>query len=1058
MAGKRPIGGNPAAAETTAQETPTTPEKDISLPKTPDFSSLWGGAKTEESAPAISDEQLGNVKVGSGETPALREEREAMPADAFAEESKSRRFVSAVANLGRKGFVNPKKKISYRDQAIIRHGDLTEISGSLSSKVEELRRQVPIIEDGKASSMYDRIHSILDLADHHIAQASIEHMRGHYGVDYLDSHPNMENKAVDGVGMSEIRKAAQARTDTKGLISVAPIMPKGSINFTRRAAELLKQASAHLTTISVQGQAAARQDKRLTAPDPHDVDGALQKNIDDISTEYANTIDVGHKLQNPDRQQPEGMASATAQREESKRINTPDFLSAMGEPEIGASRAADIKSMFDRRGKAPQVLAAAKKVHATIQRTLAWNAFHRIFGAKLSANEAAQAANMDFIKPTLQRNADIRTGNDYEAAKVRTLRQQYPVTPVFADMPVAEKVARDLQGRNVSVDKTTDLPADSLMSRAKEAIEKANASGDTATAGVLQGHIDSITHHTTLAQQNADPKRGAVVKSGSSTAALRLPTESDTVGEVGKRSHLYGNVGGPNPGTSSNSLMTTADYADRTLSDSTSPIQTVERSAGNLAANPGDSITEITKDKSSTASHPYYEKPVVDTDSSGNTFVREGKHDAAIAETKAALLANTDPKDKSIIDKKLHAKLFPELERLYAEHRKAKSDLLEQTQDGVKNKKYVGQKALSRADQEFMTSGTDSKSVQDKVSVLKTALADYHTGAASRSTEALKMALFNSGNIKGREGEAPVNTGIQAAVKPEEELPSRESLPYSQLPNPELPDRKTLFKRFMATSGVNSDPNEPNVVQLRDKKGNPLDYKKARKRGAVFADAALNQYAYGPTFKVPEDEAGFYKQEQEVAKQPVRGTATRESFGRVQQGAVESLKAEDQARLEQSDREEAASRALARSVGVPEDLLPMVTSGSGVRGTLPLGDKGSKPLVSASGKSAIVPGIGRVAIPERKKTIKKAKTGKLTVADILPADMLDAASGNTPQVPELDVRSLMRKQARGKAGASAAGGMEEVEATAAPVKLGRQFKGYTVEGATENEIKKLGEV
>jgi len=975
MAGKRNIGGNPAEELAPASSTP----KKVILPQ---FSDLWKSSETP--APAISDEQLGSVQVGGGETPALREEREAMPADPFAEESKSRRFVSAVSNLGRKGFVNPKKKVSYRDQAIIRHGDLTEISGSLASKVEELRRQVPITEDGKASSMYDRIHSILDLADHHIAQASIEHMRGHYGVGYLDSHPNMDNKPVDGVGMSAIKKAAQARTDAKGLISVAPIMPKGSINFTRRAAELLKQASAHLTTISVQGQAAARQDKRLTAPDPHDVDGALQKNIDDISTEYANTIDVGHKLQNPDRQQPEGMASATAEREESKRINTPDFLSAMGEPEIGASRAADIKSMFDRRGKAPQVLAVAKKAHATIQRTLAWNAFHRIFGAKLGANEAAQAANMDFIKPTLHRNADIRTGNDYEAAKVRTLRQQYPVTPVFADMPVAEKVARDLAGRNVSVDKTTDLPADSLMSRAKEAIDKANASGDTETAGVLQGHIDSITHHTTLRNLNSDATRGAVLRSGSSTSALRLPKEQDALKDVGTRSNLYGNMGGPRPGESADSLMTTSDYADRTLSDSGTPIQTIERAAGWLAAHPGDSITELTKS-------------------------------SAIDDNKKTIAANK--------------------EELNAE--------------GLKDKR---KKSLIKENKALNITNESAEDAQDKITPLKAALTTYHDGAINRSTEALKMALFNSGNIRGREGDAPVNTGIQAAVKPQEALPSRESLPYPQLPNPELPDRKTLFKRFMATSGVNPDPNEPNVVQLRDKKGKPLDYKRARKRGAVFADAALNQYADSPTFKVPEDEAGFYKQEQEVAKQPVRGSATRESLAKLQQDVADSLKTEDKERFARADREDAASRELGRSFGIPEDLLPMVTSGSGVRGLLPLGNKESKPLVSASGKSAIVPGIGRVPIPERKKTQRKAAKGKLKAADLLPG-LLD--STDEPKLPSLDVRNYMKKGIRGETDAT---GMEGVDATATPEKLGRQFKGYTVEGATENEIKKLGEV
>jgi hypothetical protein len=987
MAGKRTIGGNPAAAET-AEATTAAPKKPVTLP---DFSELWGTPKTEE-APAISNEQLESAKVGTGETSALREEREAMPADAFAEESKSRRLVSAAADLGRKGFVNPRKKVSYRDQAIIGHADLTNISADLGNKIEELRRQVPITENGKASSMYDRLHSILDLADHHIAQASIEHMRGHYGVDYLDAHPNMENKAVDGVGLSEIRKAAQAGTDAKGLISVAPVIPKGSINFTRRAAKLLKQASAHLTTISVQGQAAARQNKSLTAPEPFDVDGAIQKKIDDVSNEYANTIDVGHKLQNPDRQQPEGMAISTAAREESKRINTPDFLSAVGEPELGASRAADIKSMFDRRGKAGQALAAAKKVHATIQRTLAWNAFHRIFGAKLGANEAAQNANMDFIKPALQRNAEVRNGNAYEAARVGTLRQQFPVTPVFADMPVAEKVARDLAGRSVSIDKTTEqsrlllknLPTDSLIPRAKEAIDRANAAGDTARAEALKGHIDSIIHHTTLRDLNADPKRGAVIKSGSSAAALKLPTEQETIGEVGKRSNLYGNVGGPNPGVSADSLMTTSDYADRTLSDSPVPIQTIERASGSLAAHPGDAMTELTK--------------------------------------------SSDISDNN--------------ERIAANKTELESEEIKP------NRK----KNLLKENKALEITNENAKDSQDKIPALKSALVAYHAGAIDRSTEALGLALFNSGNIKGREGDAPVNTGIQAAVKPEEALPSREELPYPELPYPELPDRKSLFRRFMVTSGINRNPNEPNVVQLRDKKGNPLDYKKARKRGAVFADAALNQYAYGPTFKVPEDEAGFYKQEKEVRNQPVRGTATRESFARVQQSLGESLKAEDQARLAAANAEDEAAREKGRSLGIPEELLPMVTSGSNVRGILPLGNKGSAPLVSASGESALVPGIGRVAIPPRKKVQKKAKKGKLTAADLLPG-LLD--SNDKPEVSSLDVRKLIRKGARGD---SAANGMEEVDSTAAPEKLGRQFKGYTVEGATENEIKKLGEV
>jgi len=49
----------------------------------------------------------------------------------------------------------------------------------------------------------------------------------------------------------------------------------------------------------------------------------------------------------------------------------------------------------------------------------------------------------------------------------------------------------------------------------------------------------------------------------------------------------------------------------------------------------------------------------------------------------------------------------------------------------------------------------------------------------------------------------------------------------------------------------------------------------------------------------------------------------------------------------------------------------------------------------------------------------------------------------------------MKKGIRGETDAT---GMEGVDATATPEKLGRQFKGYTVEGATENEIKKLGEV
>jgi hypothetical protein len=1067
MAGKRSIGGNPAAAsESVAQSAPaaeSAPKKDITLPATPDFSALWGKTEATEATPAaIPDEQLSSAEVGTGESTALREKREKMPADPFVEESKSRRFSTAAQEMARKGFLNPKKKISFRDQALIGHADLTNISADLGNKVEELRRQVPITEDGKASPMYDRIHSILDLADHHIAQAAIEHMRSHYGVDYLDAHPNMTNKYTDGVGLSQIQKMARGGAEFKNLISIPPTMPKGSIGFTARAADLLKQAAAHLTTISVQGQAAAKVNKRLVAPETFDADGAIQKQLDDAKFTYANTIDVGHKLNNPDRTAPEGTALATATSDEIKRVNTPDFLSAAGDPELGASRAADIKSMFDRRSKSGQVLAAAKKVHATIQRKIAWNAFHRIFGAKLSANEAAQKANEEFVTPTLKRNAEIRGANDYEAAKVRTLRQQMPVTPVFSDMPVAGKVAQDLSARNVSYEKTTDLPTDSLIARAKDAIDKANASGDTATAAALQGHVDSINHHTNLAKLNADPSRGAIVKEGSSTSVLRLPTEAEQIGEVGTRSHLYGNIGGPNPGVSASSLMTSSDYADRTLSDSTIPTQTVERSAMGVAANPGDAVTEITKSKESSASHPYYQKPVIDTDSSGNTFVREGKNDEAIAANTAAMQRNqrtvTDSNGntrKEIIDQNLHARLVSEKEALFAEHRQAKADLIEAEQNGVKNKNYVGKSALARADQEFISTNQDSKSAQDKISNLKSGLVNHHTGLADRSAQALKEALVSAGAIRGRAGEVAENTGIQAAVKPEEALPSREELPYPVLPNPELSDRNRMFRRFMTTSGINPNPNEPNVVQLTDKNGRPLDYKKARKRGAVFADAALNQYAYGPTFKVPNSEEEFYAQEKKVRRAAVRGTATRESFAGVGQSVGESLKAEDQARLEQANAENEAAKAQGRSYGVPEDLLPMVTSPSNVRGLLSLGNKGSKPLVSATGKSAVVPGIGRVAIPPRKKAKKKARKGKLSAADLLPADLLEETSKQTPVVPELDVRGLLRKNSRGDAEA----GLEEQDLTAAPEKLGRQFRGFQVNDNefSETELKKMFE-
>lgn len=1054
MAGKkRTLGGEAPAAGTGAQPTP-----EINLPPAPNFSELWG----KESAPVISDTHLEGVKIG-GETEALREQRESLPEDPFVKESKSTKFVKGVGKLAGKGFLNPRKKISFRDQAILKHSTLLDISGQLSNKIEEYRRQIPAIKDGAPDPIYDRLQAVLEHADHHISQAASEHMRQHYGVDYLDKYPNMENKPVDGMGLSEIRKAAKAGTDVKGLISVPPIMPKGSIGFTRRAADLLQQVSAHLTTISAQGAAAARQDRRLSAPELHDTDGALQKEIRDTALSYANTIDVGHKQQNPERKEAEGSALASSSKQELARLNTPDFLSAIGEPEMAQSRAADIKSMFDMKGRSAETLAAAKKYHAGLQRKLAWGAFHRIFGKKLTANEEAQAANTSFVEPILkpiqERNRAIRGQNAYEEARVGSLRGNYPVTPVFSDMEVSDKVAKDIAARNVPLSKTTaNLTEEGITARAKDAIAKATAAGDTATAEKLQGHLDSVAHHTELAERNADPSKGLFIKEGG-TSILDIPTEAersrdwDIVSE-GKTTSRFGQ---PNVRSSADGLLGLEEGREETLSSNTVKPQTVERVVGNVIANPGDSVTEIgRRDSAEAISHPFYEKPVIYKDSSGQKRVREGKHDDKIAANLQAMRNNTtDILDKDgnktgekIINRNLHARLLSETNALREEHRLAKVDKVTREYNYEANPNYVGKKVFDRADEDYIAASEVPSQINSKLLSVKTAVANAHRDAAAQSLNSLTGML-----VQGRTGEAATNTGIQAKVTPEEKLPSaeslRSSLPYPELPYPNLPDRKNLFRRFMATSGINPDPNEPNLVQLKDKKGNPLDYKRARKRGAVFADAALNQYAYGT--KIPQTEEDFYKQEQEVAKQPVRGTATRESLRALTASAGESLRAEDKQRFEAQNAEEASARARGREAGIPESLLPMMTSPPNVRGTLPLGNKGSKALVSASGESALVPGIGVVAVPPRKKVAKKVRKGKLTAADILPQELLDY--DKEPTMPTIDIRGVNKKANKNP---TAMEFPDLAQSDESDAKLGRQFRGFQVGTAAQLEQQDVG--
>lgn len=990
MAGRNPIGGKAPAA----QEAPVAaPES--TLPKL-DTSSFWGSPASEPVMPTDSTKDL---TIGQ-ESPSLREARESMPADPMAEETKSASFVRKNVASNLKGFLKPGNKTSLKQQAILRHADLLDISSNLANTIEDFRRKIPAVKNGAVHPIYDMLHGALTEADHHLAQAGIEHERGHYGVDYLDKYPAMENKAVSGVGMAELRKTGGGSAELSAEVGAPKetelrnkILPKGSIGFTRRAADILQEVASHLTKISLDGRSAAATNSRLQAPEHFDPKGEVQNDIMSAATEYASKIDLAHKADNPDRPEKPGLAFSASAQEDIKRLNDPTILSNLGERGLAARKMADIKSLFDRRGQGRKSHAEALQQHADIQRQLADTAFEKIFGERLRQNQEAGRANRDVVS---------RARAAVETAKTRVV-------------PTGPASRLDLSRASGALDATPSRPGGAssdenseLTRRATAALKEAEASGNTEVAEKLKGHLGAISHHNNLAKLNSGAG-GPVVREGADpSTVLSLPSGA----EAAKNLKDFGDV----------------RRFDVSLDNTRSVPQSLENSASAVAARPGDRTTTLETPQAAEVKHAYYEKPVIDRLTG---TVREGKNDDRIAAIKKEMQSNIDPKTEKVIDQSLAARQRQELDGLYAEHRQVKEKY--ETPEGVlpQFKGTVSAGKLEAADRAYMDAVNSDTSSRQNIPALKSALVAHHSSEAASATEQLRQTLVGLGKVP--------NTPTTIARVAPDLMPTIEAASNVRIPNPEVPTRE----QFYAASGVNPDPSRPTLKLLTSGKGKPVGVKRGRSRGAVFADSLGRQYAYGDSFKVPQSEEE-YKVAAESAKQAAKEQQDRNATGRATVGAGLAAEGAKIAAGRESERQ--ARIATANRIGLPENLQPLLSSDMpAVRGILPLGTEGSKPLVSASKQSAIVPGIGVVPIPPR-KTTKKGKTKrikKLSAANILGLTSEDLQDRVSP----LNLRNL--KLEAPQTALEERDLAQQDEAKAKKEKLGRQFDNFTAQSITE---------
>ena len=147
----------------------------------------------------------------------------------------------------------------------------------------------------------------------------------------------------------------------------------------------------------------------------------------------------------------------------------------------------------------------------------------------------------------------------------------------------------------------------------------------------------------------------------------------------------------------------------------------------------------------------------------------------------------------------------------------------------------------------------------------------------------------------------------------------------------------------------------------------------------------------------------------------------------------ESLRIQQNREDEEKQRREQADR-----LSPSAELRPLFTSNmANVRGLLPLGNN-SAPILSNSGKSAIVPGVGVVPVPEPTNKKGRKKAGKRT--KISTQELGLSTANEYEPIQELNIDSLIRGTNAATINSNKAPTMEAPDATENEnVNLGRQF-------------------
>lgn len=1063
MARKRTgsLGGSSAPAEPKVSPT-KAPRPSEPAQETPKSGFTWDIPQTETPEKPLF-ESIAEVQIG-GESPSAQKEREDIQPEKEGMTSAS--IVRGVQQQRFKDFLKPGGKVTLEDQASLHHSNIQDYSDLLANKIEEYRRTIPAVKDGKPHPIFDDLQSVINEADDHLAQASIEYNRGHHGVSYLDKYAGMDNKIIPSVGIAKLRGKPSAlgkllsSTSNQQVTAEDRLIPKGSINLTRRAVDLLHTVNSALTDLTAKAKEVSSV-QGFQAPEVHDTNGEIHQGIEENLHKFTNLLDIAHANKNPTRNMPEGRAMAESRREELRRL-TPAMLGGMGLKGLAQQKLSDIKEMFDRRARIPKVLESAMGMQRKFQQQMVHYTFERVFGKKLSENEAAQEINKGIARQ-----------NNVEAARTAAIRQRFPVTPVFEGAEVPEEVKKTLSLRGTSVEtntETTKVPiikesfgtktvvpttesrvrsvpgggfetytpvtAQDVVNpednQTKEYINKlseaVNSSNNSELISRFNEHLERYNHHVKLSKLNADATKGAFVKEGTTGSILNLKPGTMTQEKAAR--------GEPAGVTSKDERPFYMDNDGNVRLEGFKP-QHIFRAAPSVMAGHKDNVSEISVDSSYEPSHPYYQKPTVESSSYG-LIVREGKNDEKIAELQKQRKSNTTV-DGEIKDRRLHNKLSAQIQGLMEEHRQAKANLIEREQDGVRNKNYVGKKSLAQADQTYLDNLARAGGRQPAISDLKSNLTTLHSIAADDAFKDLVEAAApvttreeTTTTVKAIKTPIPENSGIKARVEP-----------YKLMPNPELPSRQSLLTQFEAVSGLPAS-GKPNVEILKTASGAPMDYKQARRssRRVVFSDSLGRQYAWGADFAPPESEEEFYQKLEERKNPSPRKGKRKTSFtnsGDIVDIVAKSAKASQADLAAQKSEEDKSRRDLAASL-LPKDLQPVLTSTMpNVRGILPLGDA-TKPIVSKSGKSQIVPGVGVVPIPERKKSAKKGGRRKkaesimegLTEKDFKPIEEL-SLSDIMPKA-EPDLAKQDEKEARKKAN------------------LGRQFQ---EEKPTQNNIKNM---